>query len=79
MPGISLHLPEDVSTSLADLARNRGQRPDILAVNVLRDFIAEQALTQLIECRVREAETGLFATEEEVAAIKNKRWGADAG
>jgi predicted transcriptional regulator len=77
MPGISLHLPEDVSASLVNLAKANGQSADFLALDVLRDFIAEQVLTQLIERRVQEADAGLFATPEEVAALKNKRWDAD--
>ncbi|WP_213877858.1 CopG family transcriptional regulator [Pseudomonas sp. dw_358] len=80
MTGKSLNLPEDVSTSLADLARNSGQNPDFLAVDVLRDYIAhEREVTQEIERAVQEANDGLFATDEEVAALRAKRWGTDAG
>lgn len=80
MSGKSLSLPDDVSTSLADLARNSGQNPDFLAVDVLRDYIAhEREITQEIERAVAEADQGLFATDEEVAALRAKRWSNDAG
>lgn len=39
MTGISLNLPEDLSNSLADLAKTNGQSVTYLAVDVLRDYI----------------------------------------
>jgi predicted transcriptional regulator len=50
MTGISLNLPEDSSSSLADLARTTGQTASYLAMDVLRDYIEhEKTLTSQIE------------------------------
>ena len=46
MTGISLDLPEDLSNSLADLAKTHGQSVSYLAMDVLRDYIEhERTLT----------------------------------
>ncbi|QCI11551.1 CopG family transcriptional regulator [Pseudomonas putida] len=46
MTGISLNLPEDLSNSLADLAKSNGQSAIYLALDVLRDYIEhEKTLT----------------------------------
>lgn len=53
MSGISLNLPEDLSNSLADLAKTNGQSASYLAMDVLRDYIEhEKALTTHIEGEV---------------------------
>ncbi|WP_053178635.1 hypothetical protein [Pseudomonas kilonensis] len=75
MSGISLNLPEDLSNSLADLAKTNGQSASYLAMDVLRDFIEhEKALTTQIELAVKEADQGKFATDEQVAAMRARRW-----
>ncbi len=42
MTGISLDLPEDLSHSLADLAKTHGQSVSYLAMDVLRDHIKHE-------------------------------------
>jgi predicted transcriptional regulator len=80
MSGLSLNLPEDLSNSLAELASNNGQSPTYLAMDVLRDYIEhEKALRVQIEWAVKEADAGNFATDEHVAAMRARRWGANAG
>ena len=74
MTGISLILPEDLSNSLADLAKTNGQSASYLAMDVLRDYIAhERALTAQIELAVKEADEGKFATDDQVAAMRARR------
>lgn len=80
MTGISLDLPEDLSDSLADLARSNGQSATYLAMDVLRDYIEhEKALTAQIEQAVKEADEGKFASEEQVMAMRARRWNRNAG
>jgi predicted transcriptional regulator len=80
MTGISLNLPEDLSNSLADLARTNGQSASYLAMDVLRDYIEhEKMLTAQIEQAVREADEGQFASDERVAVMRARRWSRDAG
>ncbi|MBC3382622.1 CopG family transcriptional regulator [Pseudomonas sp. SWRI179] len=75
MSGISLNLPEDLSNSLAELAKTNGQSPSYLAMDILRDYIEhEKALTTQIELAVKEADQGKFATDERVAAMRARRW-----
>jgi predicted transcriptional regulator len=79
MTGISLNLPEDLSKSLADLANTNGQTPSYLAMDVLRDYIEhERTLTAQIELAVKEADQGKFATDEQVAAMRARRWNRNA-
>ncbi len=42
MTGISLILPEDLSNSLANLAKTNGQTASHLAMDVLRDYIERE-------------------------------------
>lgn len=80
MTGISLDLPEDLSDSLADLARTNGQSASYLVMDVLRDYIEhEKALTAQIEHAVKEADEGKFASEEQVMAMRARRWNRNAG
>ncbi|MBM1200564.1 CopG family ribbon-helix-helix protein [Pseudomonas fragi] len=80
MTGISLNLPEDLSNSLADLAKTNGKSVSYLAVDVLRDYIEhERTLTAQIELAVEEAEQGIFATDDQVAAMRARRWSRSAG
>ncbi|WP_288100668.1 CopG family transcriptional regulator [Pseudomonas sp.] len=80
MTGISLNLPEDLSNSLADLAKTNGQTARYLAINVLRDYIEhEKTLTaHQIKLAVKEADQGKFATDEQVAAMRARRWSRNA-
>ena len=80
MTGISLSLPEDLSNSLANLAKTNGQTATYLAMGVLRDYIEhEKKLTAQIELAVKEADQGKFATYDHVAAIRARRWSRNAG
>ena len=80
MPGISLDLPEDLSNALADLAKANSQSTTYLAMEVLRDYIDhEKALATQIEQAVKAADAGHFATAEQVAAMRARRWGPGAG
>ena len=80
MTGISLNLPEDVSDSLADLAKTNGLSASYLALHVLRDYINhEKTLTAQIELAVKEADEGKFASDEQVTAMRARRWSRDAG
>jgi predicted transcriptional regulator len=80
MTGISLNLPEDLSSSLTELAKNHGQSATYLAVDVLRDYIEhEHALTAHIEQAVKEADEGQFATDEQVVAMRARRWSRSEG
>ncbi|MFD2644682.1 CopG family ribbon-helix-helix protein [Pseudomonas japonica] len=79
MSGISLTLPEDLSNLLADLAKANGQSVSYLAEDVLRDYIEhEKSLIAQIEVAVREADEGKFATNEQVAAMRARRWSRNA-
>lgn len=80
MTGISLDLPEDLSNSLTDLAKSNGLSVSYLAEDVLRDYIEhEKTLTAQIEQAVKEADEGKFASDEQVAAMRARRWSRDAG
>lgn len=80
MTGISLNLPEDLLNSLADLAKTNGKSVSYLAVDVLRDYIEhERTLTAQIELAVEEADQGIFATDDQVAAMRARRWSRSAG
>ncbi len=79
MTGLLLNLPEDLSNSLADLAKAHGQSASYLVMDVLRDYIEhEKTLTAQIEQAVIEADEGKFASDQQVAAMRARRWGRDA-
>ena len=80
MTGISLNLAEDLHNSLADLTKTNGQTATYLAMDVLRDYIEhEKTLTAQIGLAVKEADQGKFATEDQVAAMRARRWTRNAG
>ncbi|SKA80258.1 Predicted transcriptional regulator [Pseudomonas extremaustralis] len=80
MTGISLNLPEDLSNSLADLAKTNGQSVSYLAMDVVRDYIEhERALTVQIELAVEEADQGKFANDDQVVTMRARRWSRNAG
>lgn len=79
MTGISLNLPEDLSNSLADLAKTHGQTATYLAMDVLRDYIEhDKTLKAQIELAVKEADQGKFATDDQVAAMRARRLSRNA-
>lgn len=80
MSGISLKLPEDLSNSLSHLAKTNGQTMSYLAMGVLRNYIEhEKALTAQIEQAVEEADQGKFATDDQVSAMRARRWSRNEG
>lgn len=80
MTGISLNLPEDLSNSLVDLAKINGQTATYLVMDVLRDYIEhEKTLTAQIELAVKEADLSKFATDDQAAAMRARRWNRNAG
>ena len=80
MTGLSLNLPEDLYDSLTDLAKSHGQSASYLAMDVLRDYIEhEKTLRTQIEQAVKEADDGKFANDEQVAAMRARRWNGNAG
>ncbi|AZF31054.1 hypothetical protein C4J89_1565 [Pseudomonas sp. R4-35-07] len=79
MTGISLNLPEDLSNSLADLAKNNGQTPSYLAMDVLRDYSEhKKTLTAQIKLALKDADEGKFATDAQVAAMRARCWSRNA-
>jgi predicted transcriptional regulator len=79
MNGISLDLPEDLSNSLADLTKTNGQAMSDVGMDVPQDYIEyERTLIEQIELAIKEADQGNFATEEEVAALRSRRWSRNA-
>ncbi|MFK3607364.1 CopG family transcriptional regulator [Pseudomonas fluorescens] len=75
MTGISRTLPEDLSNSLADMAKTNSQTTAYLAIDILRDYIKhEKTLTAQIEQAVKEAEQEKFAADDQVAAMRGRRW-----
>ncbi|WP_119140972.1 CopG family transcriptional regulator [Pseudomonas reidholzensis] len=79
MTGISLNLPEDLSNALADIAKAHGQSASYMAMSVLRDYIEhEKTLSRQIELAVTEADEGKFASDDQVAALRARRWSPDA-
>lgn len=80
MTGISLNLLEDLSNSLANLPETKNQTVTHLAVDILRDYIEhEKTLTGQIELAVKEADQGKLATDDQVAAMRVRRWSRNSG
>ena len=77
MTGIPL--PQDLFTSLADLAKTNGQTTSDLGTDAPRDYIEhERTLIAQIELAIKEADQCNFATEEKVAAMRARRWSRNA-
>ena len=76
---MSLRLPDEMADALANLAKATGRSKSFLAIDALRDYLAREAW-QIAEIQkaLDEADSGDFATEEEVAATLNK-WSDNAG
>lgn len=71
--------PQDLSTSLADLAKTNGQTTSDLGMDVPRNYIEhERTLIAQIELAIKEADQGNFATEEKVATTRARRWSRNA-
>lgn len=78
MSVMSLRLPDDLSDTLATLARATGRSKSYLALDALREYLAREAW-QIgeIQQAISEADAGDFASAEEVSATLNK-WGVNA-
>lgn len=80
MAGTTLNLPEDLFDALAELAKANSVNASFLAMHVLGDYIEhEKSLTAPIRHAVEETLEGGFATDEEVAALRPRRWNWNAG
>ncbi|MFF7107270.1 CopG family transcriptional regulator [Pseudomonas sichuanensis] len=75
MARTTLNLPEDLFDALAELAKANGVKASCLAMHVLGDYIEyEKSLTAQIRHGVEEGDEGGFATDEQVAALRARRW-----
>lgn len=80
MTGISLNLPEDLSQFSRRPRQTTGQTENYLAMDILRDYIEhEKTLTSQIVLAVKDADGGKFATDDQVAAMRARRWSLSAG
>ncbi|MCV4274148.1 CopG family transcriptional regulator [Pseudomonas capsici] len=69
-------MPENLSNSLSDLCKTSGQTVSYLAMDVFRNHIEhERTLTVQIELVVGEADQGKFATDDQIATVRVRRWG----
>ncbi|GHV52227.1 hypothetical protein FACS1894206_00630 [Deltaproteobacteria bacterium] len=73
MPIMSMRLSDDLAARLAGLAESTGRTKSALAGLAIRDFV-ERETWQIAEIRqaIKEADTGDFASEEEVKAVSAK-------
>lgn len=80
MSMMSLRLPDDLATALADLAANTGRTESYLAIEALREYV-ERETWQVAKIKkgIEQADAGEFATDDEVAALRNKDWTKHAG
>lgn len=80
MSTMSLRVPEDLAETLASLAKATGRTKSYLAVDALREYV-EREVWQIakIQKAVKEADAGDFASNEEVAALRAKKWAKNEG
>ena len=72
---LSMQLPEDLAAQLGELAQAVGQSTQGLALQALRDFVAQERWQLAeIEKGLAEADRGDFASEDEMRALYSK-WG----
>ena len=69
MTEISLNLPEDLSNSLAELAKTNGQTATYLAIDVLHDYI-EHEKTLTAQIKLRDKGTNLFKAQDKTSDVK---------
>jgi RHH-type rel operon transcriptional repressor/antitoxin RelB len=80
MPTMSLRLPDDLAAALADLATATGRRKSCLAIDALREYVERETWqVARIKKGIEQADAEEFATEEEVAALRNMDWTRHAG
>jgi RHH-type rel operon transcriptional repressor/antitoxin RelB len=79
MSTMSLRVPEDLAETLASLAKATGRTKSYLAVDALREYVEREAWQiAKIQKAVKEADAGDFASDEEVAALRAKKWARNA-
>jgi predicted transcriptional regulator len=80
MSTMSLRVPEDLAETLASLAKAAGRTKSYLAVDALREYV-EREVWQIakIQKAVKEADAGDFASNEEIAALRAKKWAKNEG
>lgn len=78
MASMSMRLPDELFNQLDHLAEATGRTKTFLALQALRNFVAQEAW-QVAEIKkaIAEADAGDFATDEEMKALKAK-WGCHA-
>lgn len=78
MSVMSLRLPDELSDTLASLAKATGRSKSYLALDALREYLAREAW-QIgeIQQAIVEAEAGDFASTEELSATL-KKWNVNA-
>lgn len=78
MSVMSLRLPDELSDTLASLAKATGRSKSYLALDALREYLAREAW-QIgeIQQAIVEAEAGDFASAEELSATL-KKWNVNA-
>ncbi len=70
---VAAHIPREMRDELNQLAKSTGRNKNALVEEALRRFIeVEKWQITLIEERIREADAGNFATDEEVARVYAK-------
>jgi predicted transcriptional regulator len=80
MSMMSLRLPDELAAALAELATATGRTRSYLAIEALREYIEREAWqVAKIQKGIEQADAGEFATEEEVAALRNRDWKKHAG
>ncbi|WP_232109149.1 CopG family transcriptional regulator [Pseudomonas poae] len=66
--------------TLVDLDRTNDQTTSYLAMGVLRDYVEyNKTLTSQIEQAVIKLDQDKFATDDQVAAMRARRWSRNAG
>lgn len=75
---MSMRLPTSLSEQLGQLAEATGRTKSYLAIQAIQDFVEREAW-QIAEIKqaLIEADTGDFATDEEMSALDAK-WGYNA-
>ncbi len=75
---MSMRLPEDLSNELVALAEATGRTKSFLAIEAIRDFVErEKWQIAKIQKGIKEADEGLFASDEDLKALDAK-WSYNA-
>ena len=77
---LSLRVPQETIEQLGQLAEATGKSRNFIAVEAMKDFIKREAWQVAeIQKAIKEADAGLFATDEEVNATFDKWSRKNAG